>query len=136
MNEIYWITRLDAVTTFLMVLIILAGITALACVVTYFSEIEYEDEAWAKKMFRTIKVSILVLVASSVLRVFVPTTNEMYAIIGIGGTYEYLKDNKDIKEIPDNTIKALKIWSENLLSEEEAKEEEIKSNVNQKTIDK
>lgn len=136
MNEIYWITRLDAVTTFLMILIIFAGITALVSAIMYLCEADYEDEDFAKRAFRIIKVSILVLVASSVLRVFVPTTNEMYAIIGIGGTYEYLKDNKDIKEIPDNTIKALKIWSENLLSEEEAKEEEIKSNVNQKTIDK
>ena len=74
-------------------------------------------------MFRIIKVSILVLLTSSALKVFVPTTNEMYTIIGIGGTYEYLKDNKDIKEIPDNTIKALKIWSENLVSGEEVKKE-------------
>lgn len=124
MNEMYWITRLDAVTTFLMVLIILAGIATLVFVVMYCSAIDYEDEALAKKMFRVIKVSIIVLVTSSFLMIFVPTTNEMYTIIGIGGTYEYLKDNKDIKEIPDNTIKALKIWSENLISEEEAKKEE------------
>lgn len=88
MKEIYWITRLDAVNDFLIILIIL---------------------------------TVIAIVATSALKVFVPTTNEMYTIIGIGGTYEYLKDNKDIKEIPDNTIKALKIWSENLVSEEEAK---------------
>ena len=124
MKEIYWITRLDAVNDFLIILIILATIAIVGCLIILFFEIEDEDEVWVKKMFRILKVSILVLLTSSALKVFVPTTNEMYTIIGIGGTYEYLKDNKDIKEIPDNTIKALKIWSENLVSEEEAKKEE------------
>ena len=121
MKEIYWITRLDAVNDFLVILIILATIAIAGCLIILFSEIVDEDEVWVKKMFRIIKVSILVLLTTSTLKVFVPTTNEMYTIIGVGGTYEYLKDNKDIKEIPDNTIKALKIWSENLVSEEEAK---------------
>ena len=121
MNEMYWITRLDAVNDFLIILIILATIAIAGCLIILFSEIVDEDEVWVKKMFRIIKVSILVLLTTSTLKVFVPTTNEMYTIIGVGGTYEYLKDNKDIKEIPDNTIKALKIWSENLVSEEEAK---------------
>ena len=124
MKEIYWITRLDTVNDFLIILIILATIAIVGCLIILFSEIVDEDEVWVKKMFRILKVSILVLLTSSTLKVFVPTTNEMYTIIGIGGTYEYLKDNKDIKEIPDNTIKALKIWSENLVSEEEAKKEE------------
>ena len=119
----YWITRLDAVNDFLIILIILATIAIVGCLIILFSEIVDEDEVWVKKMFRIIKVSILVLLTTSTLKVFVPTTNEMYTIIGIGGTYEYLKDNKDIKEIPDNTIKALKIWSENLVSKEEAKKE-------------
>ena len=123
MNEMYWITRLDAVNDFLIILIILATITIVGCLIILFSEIVDEDEIWVKKMFRITKVSILVLLTTSTLKVFVPTTNEMYAIIGIGGTYEYLKDNKDIKEIPDNTIKALKIWSENLVSKEEVKKE-------------
>ena len=123
MNEMYWITRLDAVNDFLIILIILATITIVGCLIILFSEIVDEDEVWVKKMFRIIKVSILVLLTTSTLKVFVPTTNEMYTIIGIGGTYEYLKDNKDIKEIPDNTIKALKIWSENLVSKEEVKKE-------------
>ena len=121
MKEIYWITRLDAVNDFLIILIILSTIAIVGCLIIVFAEIVDEDEIWVKKMFRILKVSILVLLTSSTLKVFVPTTNEMYTIIGIGGTYEYLKDNKDIKEIPDNTIKALKIWSENLVSGEEAK---------------
>ena len=121
MNEMYWITRLDAVNDFLIILIILATIAIVGCLIILFSEIVDEDEIWVIMMFRILKGSILVLLTSSTLKVFVPTTNEMYTIIGIGGTYEYLKDNKDIKEIPDNTIKALKIWSENLVSEEEAK---------------
>ena len=124
MKEIYWITRLDVVNDFLIILIILATIAIGACLIILFSEIVDEDEIWVKKMFRILKVSIFILVVSFALKVFVPTTNEMYTIIGIGGTYEYLKDNKDIKEIPDNTIKALKIWSENLVSGEEAKKEE------------
>ena len=123
MNEMYWITRLDALNDFLIILIILATIAIAGCLIILFSEIVDEDEIWVKKMFRIIKVSILVLLTTSTLKVFVPTTNEMYTIIGIGGTYEYLKDNKDIKEIPDNTIKALKIWSENLVSKEEVKKE-------------
>ena len=39
MNEMYWVTRLDAVNDFLIVLIILATIAIVGCLIILFSEI-------------------------------------------------------------------------------------------------
>lgn len=130
MNEMYLITRLDVIVIFLTILIVLSGLATICCLGWCWFEAEFEDENFPKKMYRRIKVFAIICIASCAVRVFVPTTAEMYAIIGIGGTYEYLKDNKDIKEIPDNTIKALKIWSENLLSEGEAKQNDSINSIN------
>ena len=39
--------------------------------------------------------------------VFIPTEKQLYAIVGIGGTLNYLKSNDKAKQIPDKVIDAV-----------------------------
>jgi hypothetical protein len=38
---------------------------------------------------------------------FIPSEKQMYAIIGIGGTLEYLQNNDKAKHLPDKVIDAI-----------------------------
>ena len=117
MNEMYWITRLDDISIALMLLML--GLVVIGIILFF----NYLTDRGLKKDKKVIKRCFIASVILLLICAFIPSEEDMYKIIGIGGTYEYLKDNKDIKDIPDNTIKALKIWSENLLKEQEEKED-------------
>ena len=48
---------------------------------------------------------------------FIPSTEQLYMIYGVGGTIDYLKENPTAKELPDKCIKALDTWVDNLNKE-------------------
>ena len=48
-------------------------------------------------------------------------------IYGVGGTIDYIKSNGTAKQIPDKCVKALDKWVENLIKEENHKENDNES---------
>ena len=118
MEEIYWITRFDAIhTTFIIFLIIstIASVmTAIGYTMNKCEEIEYPDQEEApkyKKMFYGyFKCSVTVFVISLVGATFIPTTKQAFLIYGIGGTVDYLKANPTARQLPDKCIKAIDRW--------------------------
>lgn len=103
MSEMYWITRLDTVCIISVILfiltIIIAGVFAMVNGMAY-----DDDEKVPKKYFR---ILLIVFLANLPILVFVPSEKDMYKIIGIGGTYDYLKQNETAKQLPDKVINAL-----------------------------
>ena len=57
------------------------------------------------------------LVSAFILVLFalVPSTKQAYIIWGVGGTIEYLRNNKDAEQLPDKTLKILNKWADNYL---------------------
>lgn len=107
MNEIYWITRLDAINTTFSTFLIL-GIAALV-IFTFIALVNLEDwddncTRFSKKYFR---ICCPVLFISLLGTVFIPTTKEALLIYGVGGTIDYIKSNETAKGIPDKAVKAL-----------------------------
>ena len=45
--------------------------------------------------------------------IFVPTEKQLYAIVGIGGTLDYLNGNDKAKQIPDKVIEAVYKYLDN-----------------------
>ena len=110
MNELYWIERLDAVNvTFVIILIV-----ALVWLVYVFIESNVESysakECIDKGIYKAKKVSYVIIAISLLILIFTPTTKEMYRIIGIGETINYLRQNEASKELPDKCIKALDLF--------------------------
>lgn len=106
MNEIYWITRLDAIETLLKG--ILCGVLIVGIIIFVISLVESDSDIfkrWAKRLWIPFAVSILCLI-------FVPTTNEALMIYGIGGIVDHVKGNDKAKQIPDKCIEALNEWIE------------------------
>lgn len=124
MEEMYWITRLNGIIIFLIIIGVLAIVSGIACFSPNKDNKKYPKEDKIIRRFGIISFIISFICLIGV--IFIPTENQMYKIIGIGGTYDYIKNNDNIKQIPDNTIKALEIWSNNIILDQQIENKELK----------
>ena len=136
MNEIYWITRLDAISDFLTIIAIVSFlISVVMAAFAMYNRFEADDYAEGGKYYncymqrfkiflKYFKRSILVIIVSCVINVFIPTKNDALLIYGVGGTIDYIKSNGTAKQLPDKCIKALDKWVENLNEEKKQDKKE------------
>ena len=136
MNEIYWITRLDAICNFLTavaaVSFLISAFTVVFVVCNRIEANNYEKggENWNYymqrfKMFLSyFKRFIFVAIVACFINLFIPTTNEALMIYGVGGTIDYVKSNETAKQLPDKYIKALDKWVDNLNKEKQENKKE------------
>ena len=127
MNEIYWITRLDAINTVCLILfsIALTAFCISGCI--YLINRTFDDDEDKETTSNITKkicfISAPIIVLFTIFLIFVPTTKEAYQIYGIGGTIDYLKSNKEAKKIPDKAIKALNFFLDNECKQDTTKSE-------------
>lgn len=125
MNEIYWITRLDLISGWLIGFSVISAIVTFIAIVCYISSrSDYEsycrdaDKRWTEFGSKLFKISLpcfFFFVASSILT---PTTNEAMLIYGVGTTIDYVKQNNTLQQIPDKCINALDAWVDSLTKNE------------------
>lgn len=77
-----------------------------------------------KVIKRKFKCSLYALVFGATICVFIPSTKNLLIIYGVGGTIDYLKENKDANKIPDKCIKALDKYLDDALKEDKDKDNE------------
>lgn len=128
MNEIYWITRLDNIGIWFVILSVLAGIFLVIATIVYFvvrcnflNDGEDSDKSWMEfwgKWIKRLTVAFFILMPLSILT---PTTKEAMLIWGVGTTIDYVKNNETIQQLPDKCVEALDAWVESL--NEDSKEE-------------
>ena len=111
MNELYWLTRLEYIQNFLVIVMSVSGIALFISFVMWLMA-NYVEEA--KSMFKWMISSFTTLVISSLIFVFVPTTKEAVLIWGVGSTIDYIQENETAKQLPDKCINALNDWVESL----------------------
>lgn len=131
MNEIYWITRLDAICDFLtavaVVSFLISAVTGIFAMFDRFEANDYEEGGKYyncymqkfKMLLSYFKKFIFVTIIACLINFFIPTTNEALMIYGIGGTIDYIKSNETAKQLPDKYIKALDKWVDNLNEEKQ-----------------
>ena len=136
MNEIYWITRLDAICDFLTIIAIVSFlISVVMAAFAMYNRFEADDYEEGGKYYncymqrfkiflKYFKRSILFIIVSCVINVFIPTKNDALLIYGVGGTIDYIKSNDTAKQLPDKCIKALDKWVENLNEEKKQDKKE------------
>lgn len=136
MNEIYWITRLDAICNFLITIAVVSFVISVVIgafsMYNRFAADDYEEGGKYynchmqrfKIFLNYFKRSIIVTLVLTVINIFIPTKNEALLIYGVGGTIDYIKSNDTAKQLPDKCIKALDKWVENL-NEKEKQEKEV-----------
>lgn len=107
MSELYWIYVLGNLHDVLGILALLSGLAGTICYFIYFvyqNELQ-EDEKYFKRA--TKYIAPLMFIISMLGNTFIPDTKTLYVIYGVGGTLDYLKENKTAKQIPDKAILAL-----------------------------
>lgn len=129
MSEIYWITRLDSISGWLIALVVISGVIAFVSACCYIgNRSDYEKHKWEDsknwmifcvKIFKSSTFCFFLFLISSILT---PTTKEAMLIYGVGTTIDYVKQNDTLKQIPDKCINALDAWVDSL-TEKESKNE-------------
>ena len=111
MNELYWLTRLEYIQNFLVIVMSVSGI-ALFISFMIWAMANYIEEA--KVALKWVISSFVTLVISSLIFVFVPSTKEALLIWGVGSTIDYIQENETAKQLPNKCINALNDWVESL----------------------
>lgn len=108
MTEIYWLQRIGALSDLFNVMWIFATVVGgfflvfAPLAIEVIKENNITDQA--KKVAKTLAV---VFVVGAIGSIITPSTKEMYAIYGIGGTIDYIKSNDKAKQLPDKCVDAL-----------------------------
>ena len=111
MNELYWLTRLEYIQNFLVIVMSVSGIALFITFVLWLMA-NYVEEA--KTLLKWVIGTFATLVISSLIFVFVPSTKEALLIWGVGSTIDYIQENETAKQLPDKCINALNDWVESL----------------------
>lgn len=139
MNEIYWITRLNAICNFLTAITVVSFLTsAFTVIFVVCNRIEannYKEgsENWNyymqrfKMLLSYFKRFIFVAIVACFINLFIPTTNQALLIYGVGGTIDYIKSDDTAKQLPDKYIKVLDKLVDSLNEDNKQKENDNES---------
>ena len=117
MEIMYWITRLEAINTMFGVIMIISIFGTLGFIAANIISVaaEFDDARECAKNVRKRLIAFVVILPISVIGlVFVPTTNDALIIYGVGGTLEWVRDNDNVKQIPDKAVEALSLYLDNI----------------------
>lgn len=117
MSELYWLSVLGSLNDLgeaILVLSIFVGV-ALGFWIFLCSTDNLEFSPFIKKTF---KGSLFAIVLGAVMTTFIPSTKNLLIIYGVGGTIDYLKENKAANKIPDKCVKALNKYLDDALKED------------------
>lgn len=111
MWTIYFISRLDAIIiTSTVVATICGSIILIGSFIVFFEKEE--------QFLRIAKKVVLPFIISFIIAIFTPSTQTALAMYGVGKIIDYVKENKELTNIPDKCIKALDMWLDKQLEEE------------------
>lgn len=117
MSELYWLGVLGNLHDCGEVVVILSILVLLGLVIWTITFGSEYDESF-KKIKRIFKCSIYAFVFGITICIFIPSTKSLFIIYGVGGTIDYLKENKNANKIPDKFIKALDKYIDDALKED------------------
>lgn len=123
MEELYWIGRLDGIIAVFIILSVLsAGCLIFSYIIPWGEEFsnEYCKEIGILKVR---KISCLLFPISVIIAILLPSSKEMYRIIGIGGTIDYIHQNDATKQLPDKCLKALDLFLDKAIKEDDDKKD-------------
>ena len=121
MSELYWLGVLGNLHEFGVAVAILSGLVILFASVFLTVPRVDNDNDYSKEK-KALKYSLVSFLVSLLVCSFVPSTKNLLIIYGVGGTIDYVKENKDANKIPDKCIKALDMYLDDALKEDKDKE--------------
>lgn len=68
---------------------------------------------------RAYYIAVTIALLSVLGLVFTPSKQDLYVIYGVGGTLDYLNDNKDAKQVPDKCLQVLNEYLDQKLTNDD-----------------
>lgn len=123
MSELYWLGVLGKLHNFGEVIVALSVLAMLflAFILVTTTLDGYDKPPICLKLLKLSAVSTLI---GFLMCVFIPSTKSLLIIYGVGGTIDYVKENKVANKIPDKCIKALDKYLDDVLKEDKDKDKE------------
>jgi len=112
MSTLYWITVLGNISTLAVVSFCMFAVFGFFSSFEVFDDPFDEEESKSNK--KTFKIYFIGILVSLTLCILVPSKKELYAIYGVGSVIDYAKSSKEVQKLPDNAVKALNIYLENM----------------------
>lgn len=113
MSTLYWITVLGNLNIVAQVALFLFLVAA------FFTGIctkidESEGDKSSRTLIKAFRISSISTIIAFLMVLFIPSTEQLYAIYGVGTVIDYAKGSKEVQKLPDNAVKALNVWLENV----------------------
>ena len=121
MSELYWLGVLGELHSFG---VVIAALSVLAMLLLAFRLVTTTLDGYDKPpiCLKLLKLSAVSALIGFLMCVFIPSTKSLLIIYGVGGTIDYVKENKVANKIPDKCIKALDKYLDDALKEDKDKE--------------
>lgn len=116
MLEFYLISIAGNISILACILIFVSLLALIIFTVMYCTYDKYDEEE-KKATVSVIKKVFICFVLSCIFSIFVPSSDQLVKIYGIGGTIDYIKSNETAKQLPDKCIKALDLYIDSQLKE-------------------
>lgn len=118
MEELYWIERLSSIRGVFIFLSCLSVVWLFFAFIIPWVECYDKEDCKEKGIHKSRNISGVLLAVSVLILMFLPSTKEMYRIIGIGGTIDYIRQNETAKQLPDKCIKALDLFMDKAIEDD------------------
>lgn len=116
--SIYLIENADSIRFIFILLLIISSIVTIIILGLLWDYTNPEYEGFEKKSAKKwLKNAFISNICFLILVLITPSTNTLYKIFGIGTVLEYAKENKDLKDIPDKTIKIINNYLDKIIEE-------------------
>lgn len=120
MIELYWINVIGNINIVLNILLATALTVIVFTFIFWLVAITdpFGDMGGLDRVTRVMKISVSAFIISITARVFIPSKQDLFLILGVGTTIDYIKENKELQELPDKCVKALNMFIESLEEKE------------------
>ena len=118
MAEIYWLQRIGALSDLFNVMWIFAIVVmGIFLVVAPMAIDVIKENNMTNQAQKVAKMLAAIFIVGVIGSIMTPSTKEMYAIYGLGGTIDYIKSNGKAKQLPDKCLDALTRYVDSLEKE-------------------
>ncbi len=119
MNSYWTLYLIESADSIRLVFLILTILSAVAMVIMAIvtAMCAKENEAlkdYYGKLLKLLMKSMYMFAICLLIFAFIPKTSSLYKIIGIGSVLEYVNNNEEAKQLPDNAIKAINYYLEQI----------------------
>lgn len=121
MSTLYWITVLGNLNIVaqvaLFLFLVAAFITGICTKID-----ENEGDKSSRALIKAFRISSISTIIAFLMVLFIPSTEQLYAIYGVGTVIDYAKGIREVQKLPDNAVKALNMWLENVNKDKKDKD--------------